>query len=74
MRWDDGVNKKAHIHAVVTNLDVRNMPLTGCVRAPGSVSLSRQTGICLTISLAETFRNNIFRSKIRTVQKQWTVP
>ena len=33
-----------------------------------------QTGICLTISLAATFRNNIFRSKIRTVQKQWTVP
>ena len=46
MHWDDGVNKKAHIHAVATTLDVRNMPLTGFVRAPGSVSLSRQTGIC----------------------------
>ena len=28
MPWDNGVNKMAHIHAVVTTLGVRNMPLT----------------------------------------------
>ena len=46
MPWDNSVNKMAHIHAVVTTLGVRNMPLTDCVRTPGSISLSRQAGIC----------------------------
>ena len=46
MPWDNGVNKNAIIYADHTTLDVRNMPLTGCVRTPGSISLSRQAGIC----------------------------
>ncbi len=46
MPRDNSVNKIAAIYAAHTTLGVGNMPLTGCVRAPGSVSLSRQTGIC----------------------------
>ena len=49
MPWDNSVNKKAHIHAVVTTLGVRNMPLTDCVRTPGSISLSRQAGIYVIV-------------------------
>jgi hypothetical protein len=49
MPWDNSVNKMAHIHAVVTTLGVRNMPLTDCVRTPGSISLSRQAGIASSL-------------------------
>ena len=45
MPWDNSVNKNAVIYAVATTLDVRNMPLTGRVRIPGSIVWSRQTGI-----------------------------
>jgi|GEM_PF-2248346 len=31
MPWDNGVNKKAAIYAIVTPLDVKNMPLTKIV-------------------------------------------
>ena len=46
MPWDNSVNKKAVIYAVVTTIDVENMPLTCWVRALGSIALTRQTGIC----------------------------
>ena len=47
MPWDNGVNKRTVINAVHTTLDVENMPLISWVRAPGSITLSRQTGIYL---------------------------
>ena len=46
--WDNGVNKRTVINAVATTFDVKNMPLTSWVRTPGSITLSRQTGIYLT--------------------------
>ena len=51
MPWDNSVNKKAHIHAVAATIDVKNMPLISWVRTPGSITLSRQTGICQLILL-----------------------
>ena len=36
--WDSDVNKKPVIYAAHTTLGVRNIPLTGCVRAPGFIS------------------------------------
>ncbi len=45
MPWDNSLNKNAVIYAVVATVLVEHMPSTTWVRALGSISLSRQTGI-----------------------------
>ena len=44
MPWDNSVNKIAHIYAIATTIDVKNIPLTNSL---GSISLPQQTGFAV---------------------------
>ena len=70
MPWVGSVNKKAHIYAVATTIDVKNMPLTSWVRTLGSISLFTITRIYRAAAFSsDSFFNLICRVTFRVILK-----